>query len=536
MLLDDVNFNVVGIMDDDHNLTERREYHPYGKRQIFINGGNDSSDYRCTAEIPYPKAVQPFGSSPKAYSICDQGHQGLMHDKETGQLNNRARYLDPILCRYIGRDPLDYIDGNNLYVSRRDNPNSYTDWTGEKVIIEDYDSGRDRETVTKILSDVRTSSGHAIVAKANPKTSRLYMFGHGGVHLGAADVVKNDSRLALAWMFKGEKDYTFKNIYALQGHMSNNMAQVTADMKRVIASQDKARRDLEALKKQRAAQTAEWNRQKAIEGITILERVAKIATAIENKKAPSSTDWVFLERVWTEVFEPEDRSLRWQGRRAALRRDWDGRLNLALDELSSDGREYVLNFLDKARLHMAILRHPTPRKASTPGMSQSLQDVIDNPAPTLKEAFKKSTGPAALRAMLGYGSMDDFKLTPKQTIILTAGSFSVWYGQGALSKAKAKLWPRNRAALHKNLRRQGFELKGTSPSGYVTYKGPNGTTVTVKPTGEVIRVQRVWKADGTGKFPQRQDFLGKPILDQSHSTGHFVEPIQNTNVGGLFRD
>ncbi len=68
----------------------------------------------------------------------------------------------------------------------------------------------------------------------------------------------------------------------------------------------------------------------------------------------------------------------------------------------------------------------------------------------------------------------------------------------------------------------------------VTYKGPNGTTVTVKPTGEVIRVQRVWKADGSGKFPQRQDYFGNPLPDQSHSTGHFVEPIQNTNVGDQF--
>ena len=134
MLLDDANFNVIGIMDDDHNLTERREYHPYGKRQIFINGGNDSSDYRCTAEIPYPQAVQPFGSSPKAYSICDEGHQGLMHDKETGQINVRTRYQDPVLCRYIGRDPMGYIDGSSLYAYLMDSPANGLDPTGTERV------------------------------------------------------------------------------------------------------------------------------------------------------------------------------------------------------------------------------------------------------------------------------------------------------------------------------------------------------------------------------------------------------------------
>ena len=144
MLLDDANFNVVGIMDDDHNLTERREYHPYGKRQIFINGGNDSSDYRCTAEIPHPTAVQPWGSSPKAYSICDEGHQGLMHDKETGQINNRARFLDPTLCRYIGRDPMKYIDGNSLYAYLMDSPGDYRDPWGMEIDIDSvFDGVRD---------------------------------------------------------------------------------------------------------------------------------------------------------------------------------------------------------------------------------------------------------------------------------------------------------------------------------------------------------------------------------------------------------
>ena len=132
VILDDANFNVIGMMNDDHDLIERREYHPYGRRQVFINGPNDSSDYTCKSEIPYPQVVV-LGSTPQAYSICDEGHQGLMHDKATGQINVRTRYLDAILCRYIGRDILEYIDGSNMYAYLMDSPGNYTDWRGAET-------------------------------------------------------------------------------------------------------------------------------------------------------------------------------------------------------------------------------------------------------------------------------------------------------------------------------------------------------------------------------------------------------------------
>jgi RHS repeat-associated protein len=46
--------------------------------------------------------------------------------------------------------------------------------------------------------------------------------------------------------------------------------------------------------------------------------------------------------------------------------------------------------------------------------------------------------------------------------------------------------PRNRGDLHLDLRSNGFEYKGTSGRGYVTYKHPDGRIVTIKPSGEVI--------------------------------------------------
>ena len=84
-------------------------------------------------------------------------------------------------------------------------------------------------------------------------------------------------------------------------------------------------------------------------------------------------------------------------------------------------------------------------------------------------------------------------------------------------------WPKTRAELEADLINKGYINKGTSPNDYTTYKGPDGRTVTVKPDGEVIVTQRVWAADGSRKFPQRQDYNGRPLPDQSHSTGHYVK-------------
>ncbi|KID58107.1 hypothetical protein JF50_05100 [Pseudoalteromonas luteoviolacea] len=97
--------------------------------------------------------------------------------------------------------------------------------------------------------------------------------------------------------------------------------------------------------------------------------------------------------------------------------------------------------------------------------------------------------------------------------------------KSVINKAADNL-PTTRAALHADLTEKGFKFKGVSRNqGYTTYKGPEGKIVTVKPTGEVIPVRKIWKPDGSGKFPQRQDYNFKPLRDQSHKTDHYVEPI-----------
>ncbi|WP_235596883.1 hypothetical protein, partial [Leptospira alstonii] len=84
-------------------------------------------------------------------------------------------------------------------------------------------------------------------------------------------------------------------------------------------------------------------------------------------------------------------------------------------------------------------------------------------------------------------------------------------------------WPTTRKELTDDLSKKGFGNPRTSEGGYVTYKGSDSKEVIVKPTGEVIVTQKVWAKDGSKKYPQRLDYDGNRLSDQSHSTGHFVK-------------
>ncbi len=93
--------------------------------------------------------------------------------------------------------------------------------------------------------------------------------------------------------------------------------------------------------------------------------------------------------------------------------------------------------------------------------------------------------------------------------------------------------PKTREALHSDLISKGFNLKSKSnENGYTTYKGPDGLKVDVKPSGEVILTQRVWKDPNNtnlGKGQVRLDYDGNRLPggfgNQSHQTNHFVEPF-----------
>jgi RHS repeat-associated protein len=75
------------------------------------------------------------GSTGGYGSLCDIGHQGLLHDKEfgpaaTGLVHNRRRTLNPLLGRFNQCDPLGYPDGMSGYEYCGSSPPGYIDPEG----------------------------------------------------------------------------------------------------------------------------------------------------------------------------------------------------------------------------------------------------------------------------------------------------------------------------------------------------------------------------------------------------------------------
>jgi RHS repeat-associated protein len=122
----DANFNVLGVVYFDGTATsliERYEYSAYGQRQIYAAAGDN--DPGCYDPIDSSSSWNSLGTP-----LNEFGHQGLMHDEETGLVYNRARFLHPTLGRFMQQDPLGYVDGMNQYEYVRSNPIHYSDSSG----------------------------------------------------------------------------------------------------------------------------------------------------------------------------------------------------------------------------------------------------------------------------------------------------------------------------------------------------------------------------------------------------------------------
>jgi len=126
------NFNVIGLIDGaDGSLVERYEYTPYGRRTVYAKSGAD--DWLTSAPMWHSQLVPG-----KPYTLNDIGHQGLTHDRESGLVNNRMRYLSPRLGRWMTWDPIGYGDGMNLYQDRRGRPITLVDPQGDTANTCEY--------------------------------------------------------------------------------------------------------------------------------------------------------------------------------------------------------------------------------------------------------------------------------------------------------------------------------------------------------------------------------------------------------------
>jgi RHS repeat-associated protein len=130
--LQDANFNELGMVNATSTLVERYEYAAYGQRQVFTSAG--SNDPGCYAPIFASKKVV-IGSVSQPWGLNEVGHQGLLHDEQSGLVYNRARYLQPTLGRFIQQDPLGYVDGMNGYWAYTWNSISQQDPSGLFVMV-----------------------------------------------------------------------------------------------------------------------------------------------------------------------------------------------------------------------------------------------------------------------------------------------------------------------------------------------------------------------------------------------------------------
>ncbi len=127
-VMQDANFNILGVVDSSGTLRERYEYTPYGERRVFTSPG--VNDPLCYAPIDISKRWV-VSSTAQPYGLCEVGHQGLWHDEELGPdaIDNRNRYRKGE--RFLQRDPLEYEDGMNSYQHGLSNPVTITDPSGE---------------------------------------------------------------------------------------------------------------------------------------------------------------------------------------------------------------------------------------------------------------------------------------------------------------------------------------------------------------------------------------------------------------------
>ena len=92
------NFNIVTAINTSGGVVERYDYNPYGARFVLDPDYADDVD----------------GLSDICLTI---GHQGKMHDEESGLIHYQYRDLHPRLGRWVQPDPIGYPDGMNRYAA-----------------------------------------------------------------------------------------------------------------------------------------------------------------------------------------------------------------------------------------------------------------------------------------------------------------------------------------------------------------------------------------------------------------------------------
>ena len=110
-------YSTAVLTDQSAAVQERYAYTAYGKPLFCDASGTPLAEQRSVVGNPYL-------------------FTGRRLDVETGLFYYRARYYDVDLGRFVCRDPLSYVDSNNLYMYVSDAPLSHRDPTGTRVLAD----------------------------------------------------------------------------------------------------------------------------------------------------------------------------------------------------------------------------------------------------------------------------------------------------------------------------------------------------------------------------------------------------------------
>jgi RHS repeat-associated protein len=115
-------YNVYALTDTAGKIVEGYQYDAYGRPAVFDAGANGVVDFGGD------DVVTPGGRSAVGNPYL---FTGMRLDVETGVYDDRARYMDPVLGRFISRDPLgawaDAQNSGNAYAYVGDSPENAQD-------------------------------------------------------------------------------------------------------------------------------------------------------------------------------------------------------------------------------------------------------------------------------------------------------------------------------------------------------------------------------------------------------------------------
>jgi RHS repeat-associated protein len=174
--LHDVLGSVIGLTNAAGDLVERYTYDPYGRTFIeswITNIGGSGGAW----------SVNTVG--PRTYSFYGNPFMwtGQRYDASVGTYHFWARTYSPILGRWLGRDPIGYTDGINLYEFVISNPISFVDPSGLRLRVSGNKNMRERfermlkklcprARVNKKTGDVDLNSDDKADCDKNPSTSK----------------------------------------------------------------------------------------------------------------------------------------------------------------------------------------------------------------------------------------------------------------------------------------------------------------------------------------------------------------------------